>query len=609
MLWLHIAVAAAAAVGSTTTNTRHTTRVSSSLDRSGALVTVTAATLITATITTSTTKVSSTPYITIPLLIESDDAYYNAMVTDNSGNAIGVRVDLLQPDMWLMNGLEIIDCLELELYKAANLEVTQLQWFSISGTVYDATMCHLDGAFYPESTVTKTESSKTVTSTNTVDLASSSTLSVPYPNGIRVEGVWYAANLLFGTTENQKVPLDDFDFVLAADTNMFAGGLGLARSDSGKGVLDALKDQRFILALGYLVYLSGYNSNGTNCTGELLMGAVNQKYYTGTLYAFPQIPYEGWTSGLDTPLPIVVLDLISLESADSLRLVQLSTDATPVVLDTRLSFLFLPLDVVINLAIQANAYYTSEYDRWLVRCLDIENSNATVHFRFGELDVSIPIASFVVDAYLGDKYLYFASKVRACFLNVMPNSNLGYSSLGLPFLSEIYLAMDNEEGTVAMARAKPDVKMHLVDESASLSPFPLFTASLLKTADFSDSVDSESGRVNTSTAHSATVAFIESGFIPFAVLANYTEDYTMTFSAANASNAEAIPSRFTLATILSGEIYITKGDGGSMAEILTSDSASAANARKLNAGTGGSGQSAVAGLLAGLGGLIAAFAL
>ncbi|SGZ46826.1 CIC11C00000002983 [Sungouiella intermedia] len=560
MRWLTLASVASAA-----------SMVSAALSSSSTSSSKTSSSSASAALAPSLTTSLTNTFITIPLAVPSDDAYYNAQVTDGTGNQMGVRVDLLQPDVWLMNGLDIIDCSVLVTYLKEHSGASTALSISYSNEEWAASVCHMAGAYTPETVITTTEASTTSTYTLTINVNTAALTSVGYPNGIFAEGVMYYANLSLGTTLNNKVDLTDFRFILADDSNMYAGGLGLSRHPDNLGLLGTLKQQGRILGSGYSLFLSGYeNLNSTG--GELLLGAVNKKYFTGSLYLFPYIPYEGWNTqlGAFAPLPIMALESLFLENIDTGEQVTLSSGVPlPLVLDTRLSYSFLPLDYIIDLAIQTNAYYNSEYRRWIVRCLDITSSNATIHFQFGPLDVSIPLSALIYDAYYGESFLYFTNGERACFLNVMPDTLLGYSSLGLPFLSHVYLAMDNEAGNVAMAAGNPNVTVNTLnfDFSQSASTFASYSASQAANA--------------TNATAGTTIAYIQSGFIPFATSVNYTSDnsYTMTFFSANSSNAQTIPTRFTMATIQSGEVYLTGGDASTVSGPMAS--ASAANAHTL----------------------------
>lgn len=502
-----------------------------------------------------TTKMLSSPsYITVPLSVTSGDHFYNAMMTDSTGNEMGVRLDILQPDVWLINGNSIINCEALDDYYYTLLDYLNLaSSMSYSGQWWAVTECELDGAYFPVVTATTTSDGTAYKTLLTLDFAGETGYSIPYPNGVTAEGHVMAANLLFGTTDNTEVKLSDFSFLLADETNMFAGGLGLADHPQGLGLLQTLVDRGAILSAGYLTFFSNFSSD--NSAGELLLGAVNKKYYTGDFYQFPVVPYVGLDSSLT--LPTIMLDGITLENSDTSQLVLLMLgDAQPFLLDLRLAYSYMPLLVLVNLAVQTNAYYNEENERWIIKCLDLADSTATMNFKFGPLTVDIPISAFSVDAYYNDNYLYFSSGVRACFLNVLPSQFLGYNTLGLPFITNAYFAMDNEGGHIGLANVNPDL-----DISSNAYAF-LDTALMLYNG-------------TATPNNSTTAAYIVLGSIPFATMANYTTNVTMTISTGNSTGAEAIPSRFSGVTIASGEVYIT----GANTVAQTSDSASAANAR------------------------------
>lgn len=501
---------------------------------------------------------ASPSFITVPLAVPLGDYYFNAHLTDADGNEVAGRVDFLQPDVWLINGNSIVDCTVLQLYLATETALLLPLSFTAESETWNINECYLDGAYFPVTTYTL--GNATVTAEAAV--TQTSTYAVPYPNGVLATGVLTAVNFTLGTADNVGVPLDNFSFVLVSDTNKLVGGVGLAPHPQGTGLLDRVLAQGYILGHGYLAYFSDY-ANLDGAAGALLLGAVDKRYYTGSLYLFPQIPHAGWDADTDRPLPIVALDDLILRNENTSALVSLfPLDAFPLVLDLRLLFSFLPLDIIIQLAVQANAYYNSERNRWIVRCSDIADSSAMVDFRFGPLTVSIPLSEFMIDAYYGSSFLYFSDGGRACYLNILPSLLLGYLSLGLPFILYVYMAMDNEQGNLALANANPDLHINATDY--------LFLASAL----------AFSTRFTASQPANGTVAYISSGYIPFATSVNASLSYTMTFFSANGSADDTIPSRLTGVVISSGEVYITE-----VTDTTSSGSATAANARTSSPGT------------------------
>lgn len=497
---------------------------------------------------TASSSPTTQPLMTVQLFIPEEDAYYNALVTDDGGEQLGLRVDFLQPDIWFPNGLAISDCAALVSEESVSIT---------------ATICYLYGAYTPYVTATVTNGTVYETVTETSDWATAEATSIAYPDGIVANGVQATANMSVGVLGDQYVELNT-TFGLVDDTNVFTGGLGLAKSDSGLGLLNALVKQGVVPGIGFSTYFSDYADNST---GHLLLSAVNQLYYTGDFYQFPPVLYEGWTDGtLDTrPLPIVGLDSVILYNPVSDKAATLYDNLlVAAVIDPRSSFSYLPWDAIIELAVQTNAYFLLDIDRWLVRCSDIELSKATVNFTFGPLIVPVPLTLILTQAYYNDNYLYFSNGDSACYLSVLPSTNLGYCSLGLPFITQIYFAMDSETGAVAMANKRANVNVSNI---------------------FEDNLEQVNGTfifpLKNDTA-AASVGYITSGYIPFATVASNSTNLTMTFSDANMTNTEVIPARFSAAIVQSGEVYVTLTD--STRSSTNSASATAASAPSSSSG-------------------------
>lgn len=519
-----------------------------------------AALVATALAALSTSLLARNTFITIPLAVPTLDGFYNAHITDSNAHVAGGRIDLVQPDLWLIDGAAVPDCSVLELYLESVDSALWSSLFLADGLTYPANECYVDGAYIPVATTTAVSGLSTLVTTTAATSTGTSAYDVPYPNGVSAVGFLTQANFTWDTTDNEALALDDFAFVLVTQTNKYSGGFGLASHPQGLGLLDYFYDKGLIVGKGYSIVFDNY-ADLNDTAGALLLGAVDTQYVSGSFYAFPSIPYVDWNENqLDRVLPIIALDSIVLENQDTAQQVTLLDGyAVPVLLDSRLSFSYLPLTILINLAVQANAYYNLDSERWIVKCSDISGSNAVLKFAIGPLTISIPLEDLMVDAFYGDNYLYFSGGSRACFLNVLPSSSLGYSSLGLPFLSHIYMAMDNEAGNIAMGVFNSNVLI------------------LLSDYDFSSSASSFNTAYNASAYEqgTSTKGYILSGHIPFATTVNATLSYTLTFFSANATVADAIPSRLSDVTISLGEVYT--GSAGSK-------SASAASARTSSGG-------------------------
>lgn len=247
-------------------------------------------------------------------------------------------------------------------------------------------------------------------------------------------------------------------------------------------------------------------------------------------------------------LPIVPVDDISVENLSNGQILSIfgtPGDTLAVALDTRSTYSFLPLQTVINLAIQTNALYNTELNRWIVECETVRKANAFINFSIANVNVQVPLNSFLFDAYASsNQTLNFSDGLAACYLAFLPDSQQGYSSFGIPFVTNIYLAVDNTNNKVAIANVNKNV-------SIALSDFDQASPTSLPISDFLPA------GVNESTSSGASVAFMKSD-IPFASLFTLPANLTLTYLQASVSGgaSESIPARFSGISISNGEIYI-----------------------------------------------------
>lgn len=483
-------------------------------------------TTVTSASASSTTEVADL-IITIPLVALSEDGFYNAYVND-----VPVRLDMVQPDIWIPNPLHMLYCsysnssANLSEFLSCEDEASSL--YPVLNDVYTTTYSDSEG----EATLTI----EAVTPLNNY-------VSIPYPNGIIAEGEAAMADLHIVDSNNDYIPLREFNFIYTNHTNMFAGGLGLSNHPRGTGFLDYFLNKEFIKGRGYSAFLLNEIIDG-NAYGELLIGGVNKKHFTGDLVSFPVLPYEGLDSG--STLPTVLLTDLRVVNANTSQSVSLlSGNPEPVLLDPRKSINFLPSDAIIKLALQTNAFYNQERDMWIVKCSDVEDNDAEFHYSFGPLTIRAPLSSFLYST-LNDTSLTFSSGSKACPLNVGPSSSLGYTCLGLPFLTYAYVVMDNDGGNIALANKNNDYEVGT----------NIYTDNTAATSASLSSLSSSVASGSRSTNHSAS--YIQSGSIPWATSYNGSQTNTLTFGSANSTAAEAILTRYSQASIISGEVIVTR---------------------------------------------------
>ena len=496
--------------------------------------------------------------------IAKDGIYYDANI-DVGGEELGLRLDLIQPDVWVMNKDDFYECSYIHKWIASEVSEfgSSLPALVTDASEYVATACAQQGVYTMES-----DDSTSMASPTKSNIDNNQPYSIPYLNSIVVNGVFATNNISFIIGGNKKVSLKDFTFVNADDSNVLVGGLGLAGNPTGSGFLDSLVANDIIGSIGYSLWFNN-SSDSDNAIAELIPGVVDSRYYSGDFFEFDipehedsQYSKEDNTAVDNLKLPILPLFDVEVENQNNHRTISLKSDEKnfPVLLDSRSLFNYLPLYMIVNLAIQTNASYSSEVDRWVVDCDQISSLNATLNFKFGELSIKVPLDDFLISASYKNRNLTFATGKKACYLNFLPSSSSGYTALGLPFLRYIYLAVDYEGGKIAVAKSNHN--LNVVEEDYSNTK---------KTEQYSTSLanmESEtSGYLSNHTVHES-IAYIQSGKIPFATRYNSTENFTLTYIPLNFTKYgdPSIPAVLSGIIIKSGDVFVTESEGFSSSE-------------------------------------------
>lgn len=524
----------------------------------------------------------------ILLTMPTDDNYYNGRFAfggngrNNESQHIELRLDLIQPDVWVMNNDSFLDCSYLSAWWSSEEAQHQTNFFDESAShslpeslttrsEFTASNCARNGRYAP------TVAPKDQPEPTAGDFNNGEHSVIPYMNLINAQGTVNTNNVSFNITNGQLVELEKFSFIDVNQTNMNVGGLGLAGTPSNNGFLYSLVNNGIIRSPGYSLWFNNA-LDWENAVGQLIPGIVNKKYYNGDLVAFKMIPQTGtrFPPELDSVnlelnllnLPIVLIDDLvveNLNTGQTLSIKSSGKDAPlPVLLDSRSFYTYLPLDIIINLAIQTNAYYSSEAQRWLVECNVILRSNAALSFVFGKLNVRIPLTEFITAAIYEGKTLTFEDGQAACFLAMSPTSQTGYNSLGLPFLRRIYLVVDNEGQNIAMANSNNFLsvdKKELLEQESRVTLFN--TTAALASMETRLQEQASASSANKTTSSNNSIAFIAFGQIPFATTeSNQASDVVFLFTSIYASgdgseDLDRIPARLSGAIIRSGSIYLT----------------------------------------------------
>lgn len=428
-----------------------------------------------------------------------------------------LRVDTGQPYLWVLNG-NTFDTCEEEAEIESSLSVHSSSEASQSTAASYYNPCISSGVYYIEDSPHAIDYN---------DWQRETFLNKIYVNGSVVQDVMSIDDLITYNSSNETLVFESVDFLNANITDVRAGALGLAgpiaNELTGYNIyfLEMLKGEGLIETASYSYFAKD------DTTLEVVFGGVNPNHFDNQLVGFDNIPYYDGKN-LFYNYPIVPLTSMSVKNEDGgSALLFDETLEFPVLLDSRSVFTLLPLNTVINLAIQLNAYYSADDRSWLVKC-SVGNLNAKISFQFGNLTVDVPVANMLREINSDSDPVVFDDGEKACLLGVIPLSAYGYSVLGANVLRSLYFAIDNESNKIALAQAN-NVDWNSMKNSDSI------------TTSF------------TTTDLPLESSIIQSGTIPFAVNNNVTAGMTFSFISEFSATTRIPPE--VSARITSGVIY------------------------------------------------------
>lgn len=512
----------------------------------------------------SSSSSSTTSQTTAPRVTENSDdtrlfkfmftetgSYFNSPVEINS-QSMELRLDLLQQDAWVLNGDQILPCQSVDAWFSSYEEFTSAATGLVPATLtevpeYSATICGSAGVFTPS-----TDHDDPV---EVGDYGIFESFALPYLNAINATGTVFNGNISVVNGNRESVEIPGFQFLNAESANVNVGGIGFARNTiSNSGILEGLIDQNIINYSAYSLYFNEFeNSNQT--FAMMMPGVVNSKYFRGDMYQFLMLnrtglKFTGEESALSNELlelmivPAVELTDVQLENLSNGARVSLKSKSgtMPVIFDTRTTFNSVPLDIIVNIAVQTDAFYNSEVNRWIVECDAIRGASASLNLQFHELTIRVPISQILAQAIVYDQELTFSNGRRACFLNLLPTDN-SFAILGLTVLKSMYLAVDNEGQTVGIAQSNENVRVRRSDYFGAndTNPFNI-------ERDLFNYTDVDS------------IAEIVPYSIPFASTLSQTQSITLEYST-NQDNLESltIPARLSGIVISSGQVILATG--------------------------------------------------
>lgn len=532
------------------------------------------------------------PFPTLDIGTINDGVYYVNVTIGSPPQQEMLRIDTSQPFVWVLSGADDKQCNRLD-----------------SG-------CLSGNRFYPEeSTTGESATNSTIYSLNFLDT-------------FRVNGSIVVDNLNFTNTDitaaldyttfnssknNSIIDIGDdflviknFGFINAEDsypTDM--GSLGLSStfnetlnySPSGNfntsfSMLAMLAESGLIDSQSYSLWLGNGAERDTQLSsqrtpdpqynnGKLLLGSVDPSLFKEPFYQFDVLPYVDPNTQIESfSFPVIPMNAIYIVSKTGTGTNVTSEDfLEPVLLNSNFRSNYLPLNSIIQIAIQVGATYVESLDRWLLPC-SIANENVHFEFTFDKLNIKAPLIDFLESTFdsTTNTSMHFSDNSEACFLKLYPNTYVGFNALGRPFLKSVYLAVEQEGRIVGMAQAVQEMNSTFLN--ADVVPATTRIASSKKSVSSSSlkitatttssfSIPSEiftvsyKGNGKTSSMSSTLnttfgIAAMSSGYIPYATYINIT-DVDLSLSPSSASGyLLTVPGQFT-ATVYSNGIIVGPG--------------------------------------------------
>ncbi|KAK3115075.1 hypothetical protein LTR53_005941 [Teratosphaeriaceae sp. CCFEE 6253] len=170
-------------------------------------------------------------------------------------------------------------------------------------------------------------------------------------------------------------------------------------------------------------------------TGSILFGGVNTDKFTGSLETLPVIPTRGYYAEFIIALTAVGANGTTGSIANNI--------ASPALLDSGSSLMYLPDDIVQSIYNDVGAQYDSSQGAAFVDC-DLANSDATIDFTFSTPTISVGMNELVIVA---------GSDQRGnpiCIIGISPASG-STPVLGDTFLRSAYVVYDMTKNEISLA--------------------------------------------------------------------------------------------------------------------------------------------------------------
>jgi hypothetical protein len=311
--------------------------------------------------------------------------------------------------------------------------------------------------------------------------------SLTYMSSIFTSGTWAIDNFIWTYNIAGSVEVVEFSnvpFVYANFSNVGVGALALGSSQSDysyqHNFLSNFVDNGIINNNGYSLALGASNSSAP----QLILGGVKRSFIKQTIPSpqtenddlmalFDFVPvldetqeYIPLNDGISYSVPAFPIFGWGVTSGKSKQSITFSPSYNdrysvsgypkPALIDSRHAYNYIPYSTLVEMAVELNAFYSADLDRWIVDC-SVQESG-TINVLLGGYTIQMPIGNFLYPASSNNTNLVFTSGNPACYLAFLPDYRLGYSLMATPFLKSVYMAIDNENGQIALSGLKDQLE-------------------------------------------------------------------------------------------------------------------------------------------------------
>lgn len=297
---------------------------------------------------------------------------------------------------------------------------------------------------------------------------SATTYSQTYLSSIFVKGIWTADSMNLQVQfddQTADVRLWDVPFVVANASNVQFGALALGISQElqnpDTNFISNFVNNNLIKSNSYSLALSA--NNGTD--PQVILGGVVKDLLTNYgLQVFEFLPVFNQIgsdlSNTSPAFPIFGWGVTSGSTGQSVMFSETYNDRLevasypkPALLDSRHSYNYIPYSTLVEMAIELNAYYSSDLDLWVTDC-SIGDIGTIDMYLADNFTIKMPISKFISPISVNSTGLVFQNGNSACALAFLPDYRLGYSLMGTPFIKSAYVAVDNENKVLGLGNLK-----------------------------------------------------------------------------------------------------------------------------------------------------------